>query len=63
MFSLRSRHLILWSLEILTGQYRFYGMRLITQKRIYYHPLNVLLEVGCIANFILNCLGFVIFYF
>jgi len=27
---LKSRHLVLWSLETLTGQQRFYGTRLVT---------------------------------
>jgi hypothetical protein len=45
---LKSRHLILWSLETLTGQHRFYGTR-------YYHLLSVLHEVGWIASFVLNC--------
>jgi hypothetical protein len=52
---LRSRHLVLWSLETLTGQQRSYGSGLVTQKRRYYHPLNVLPEADCIANFVLNC--------
>ena len=30
MFYLRSHHLVLWSLETLTGQHRFYGSRLVT---------------------------------
>jgi hypothetical protein len=47
---LRSRHLVLWSLGILTGQQRFYGTRLATQKERYYHPLNVLPKAGCIAD-------------
>jgi hypothetical protein len=29
MSGLRSRHLVLWSLETLTGQQRFYSMELI----------------------------------
>jgi hypothetical protein len=52
---LRSRHLILWSLETLTSQQRFYGMKLVTQNEKYYHPLSVLPEVGCIVSFVLNC--------
>jgi len=28
----RSRHLVLWSLETLTGQQKFYGTELVTQK-------------------------------
>jgi len=38
--NLRSRHLVLWSLETLIGQQRFYGTRLVTWKRRYYHPLK-----------------------
>jgi len=30
---LRSRHLLLWSLETLTSQQRFYGTRLVTQNK------------------------------
>jgi len=56
---LRSRHLVLWSLGTLTGQQRFYGTGLVTQKGRYYHPLNVLPEAGCIAGFIINCKHFV----
>jgi hypothetical protein len=52
---LRSRHLVLWSLGTLTGQHRFYGSRLVTQKGRYYHPLNVLSKTNCIAVFVLNC--------
>ena len=48
----RSRHLVLWSLETLTGQHRFYGMRLVTQKERCYHPLSILPEAGCIAGFV-----------
>jgi hypothetical protein len=55
MSCLRSCHLVLWSLETLTGQQRFYGTRLVTQNIRYYHPLNVVPEVGCIAGFVLNC--------
>jgi hypothetical protein len=36
--SSRSRHLVLWSLGTLTGQQRFYGTRLVTQKERCYHP-------------------------
>jgi len=54
-FVLRSRHLVLWLLGTLTGQQRFYGTGLVTQKGRYYHPLNVLHEVGCIAGFVINC--------
>jgi hypothetical protein len=52
---LRSRHLVLWLLGTLTGQQRFYGAGLVTQKGRYYHPLNVLPEAGCIAGFVINC--------
>jgi hypothetical protein len=52
---LRSCHLVLWSLETLTGKQRLYGTRLVIQKEIYYHPLSVLPEVGCIVGFVLNC--------
>ena len=52
---LRSRHLVLWSLGTLTGQQRFYGTRLITQKERYYHPLSVLPKADCIADFVINC--------
>ena len=55
MSSLRSRHLVLWSLETLTGQQRFYVTELVTRKGRYYHPLGVLLETGCIVGFVLNC--------
>ena len=48
---LKSRHLVLWLLWTLTDQQRFYGTRLVTQKRRYYHPLSVVPEVGCIADF------------
>ena len=34
---LRSRHLVLWSLGTLTGQQRFYGTGLVTQKEKYYN--------------------------
>jgi len=47
----RSRHLILWLLGTLTGQQRFYGMRLVTRKGRHYHPLSVLPEANCIAVF------------
>jgi len=53
-FVLRSRHLVLWLLGTLTGQQRFYGTGLVTQKRRYYHSLNVLSEAGCIAGFVIN---------
>jgi len=46
---------VLWSLETLTGQQRSYGSGLVTQKEMYYHPLNVLPEADCIAAFVLNC--------
>jgi hypothetical protein len=36
-------------------QHRFYGMRQVTQKKRYYHPLSILPEVGCIAGSVLNC--------
>jgi hypothetical protein len=52
---LRSRHLVLWSLGTLTGQQRFYGTRLVTQKGRHYHPLSVLPKAGCIADFVINC--------
>jgi len=52
---LRSRHLVLWLLETLTGQQRFYCTGLVKQKGRYYHPLNVLHEAGCIADFVINC--------
>ena len=55
MSCLRSRHLVLWSLGILTGQQIFYGTRLVTQKGRYYHLLSILSEVDCIAVFVLNC--------
>jgi hypothetical protein len=55
MSSLRSRHLVLWSLGTLTSQQRFYGTRLVTRNRRYYHPLSVLPEADCIAGFVLNC--------
>jgi hypothetical protein len=54
-FVLRSHHLVLWLLGTLTGQQRFYGTRLVTQKGRYYHPLNVLPEADCIAGFVINC--------
>ena len=37
---LRNRHLVLWSLETLTGQQRFYGTRLVTQKKKILSPLK-----------------------
>jgi hypothetical protein len=52
---LRSRHLVLWSLGTLIDQQRFYGSWLVTEKKKYYHPLNVLSEADCIAGFVLNC--------
>ena len=52
---LRSRHLVLWSPGTLTGQQRFYGTRLVTQKGRHYHPLSVLPKASCIANFVINC--------
>jgi hypothetical protein len=52
MSSLRSRHLVLWSLGTLTGQQRFYGTGLVTQKERCYHPLSILPKAGCIADFI-----------
>jgi len=54
MSCLRSHHLVLWSLETLTDQHRFYGTRLVTLKGRYYHLLSVLYEVGCIADYIPN---------
>jgi hypothetical protein len=36
-----------WLIEI--------GMRLVTQKRRYYHPFSVLSKADCIADFVLNC--------
>jgi len=55
MSYLRSRHLVLQSLGILTDQQRLYGTGLITQNRRYYHPLSVLPKVDYITGFILNC--------
>jgi hypothetical protein len=52
---LRNHLLVLWSLETLTGQHRFYGPRFVTQKERYYHPLSVLPKVDCIVGFVLNC--------
>jgi hypothetical protein len=49
---LRSHHLVLWSLGTLTGQQRFYGPRLVTRKGRCYHPLSVLPEASCIADFV-----------
>jgi ABC-type iron transport system FetAB permease component len=48
----RSRQLVLWSLGTLTGQQRFYGTGLVTQKERWYHPLSVLPKAGCIAGFV-----------
>ena len=53
--SSRNDHLILWLLEILTDQQKLYDTKLVMQKKRYYHPLNVLLEIGHIASFVLNC--------
>jgi hypothetical protein len=52
MSSSRSRYLVLWSLETLTGQQRLYGMRLVTRRGRYYHPLSVLPEADCITGFV-----------
>jgi hypothetical protein len=54
MFGLKSRYLILWSLEILSGQQRFHSMGLLMRKERYYHPLSVLPKVVCIVGFVLN---------
>jgi hypothetical protein len=48
----RSRHLVLWSLGILTIQQRFYGMEMVKRKGRCYHPLSVLLEADYIAGFV-----------
>jgi hypothetical protein len=53
--SLRSSHLILWSLETLTDQQSFYGTWLVMLKERYYYPKNILLEVDCIVSFVLKC--------
>ena len=50
--SLKSLHLILWSLETLISQQKFYGTRLVTQNERYYHPFSVLSKAGCIADFV-----------
>ena len=50
--SLKSLHLILWSLETLISQQKFYDTRLVTRKERYYHPFNVLPKAGCIADFV-----------
>jgi hypothetical protein len=55
LYYLRSRHLVLWLLGTLTGQQRFYGTRLVTQKGGYYHPLSVMPKADCIADFVINC--------
>ena len=52
MSSLRSHHLVLWSLGTPIGQQRFYDTGLVTQKGRYYHPLSVPLEADCIAGFV-----------
>jgi hypothetical protein len=44
--SVRSCHLVLWSLETLTDQHRFYGTGLVTRKERNDHPLNVLPEAS-----------------
>jgi hypothetical protein len=59
MSGLRNHYLILWSLEILTGQQRFYGTGLVTRKERYYHALSILPEASCITGFILYCYRFV----
>ena len=38
MSCLKGHHLVLWSLETLTGQQIFYGTRLIVLNEKYYHP-------------------------
>jgi hypothetical protein len=52
---LRSRHIVLWSLETLIGQQRFYGTRLITRKKKilspFKHPTWGKLNI---ASFVLN---------
>jgi hypothetical protein len=55
MSDLRSRHLVLQSLETITSQHRFYNMGLVTQKGIYIHLLSILPDVDCIDGFVLNC--------
>jgi len=54
MSCLRSRYLVLWSLETLTGHHRFYGTGLVTQNERYYHPLGIMSGVGYIAGFVLS---------
>ena len=43
---IKNFNLVLWLLEILNGQQRFYGAKLIMLKKRYYHPLNILV-VDC----------------
>jgi hypothetical protein len=38
-------------------------MGLVMQKGRYYHPLNVLPEADCIADYVLNCYEFVFILF
>jgi len=54
MSRLRNRFLVLWPLEILIGQQILYSMGLVTHNERYYHPLNALPELHCIAGFVLN---------
>jgi hypothetical protein len=49
---LRSRHLVLWLLGILTGQQRFQWYDTSYAEGKMLSPLSVLLEVGCIAGFV-----------
>jgi len=66
MYCSRSRHLILWSLETLTGQHRFYDTGLVTQKGRCYHPLCVLpggrLHCWFCLKLIRICSSFSFFY-
>ena len=48
----RSRYLVLWLLETLTGQQKLYGTGLLTQKERFYHSLSVLSKAGCIGGFV-----------
>jgi hypothetical protein len=42
-------------LETLTDQQRLHDTRLVTLKKRYYHPQNILPKIGCIVVFPWNC--------